>query len=169
MQIRNRVTLIGRLGTPPQQKLLTSETTYTRFRLATNEHFRDRKGERQRRTTWHTVVAYGKLAERLQQTVDKGDQIAVEGTIRYREWKDKYEQTRTIVEIVAREFTYLTSKRVASVEKPVAPAHPSISIPTPAPAPRRPRSQEPADLLYEQEQALALAAEEAEAYRQSIA
>ena len=205
MQIRNRVTLIGRLGTPPQRKLLTTHTTFTRFRLATDEFFRDAKGQRQKRTTWHTVIAFGKLADQLQQTLEKGDQIALEGTLRYREWKDKHEQNRVTVEIVAREFTYLGSKRVGATAPPAAT---SAALPTAATAtttaatadslqttdagpsasstfatevlltddsttnlrtrPRAPKQTE-ADKLYRQEQALALAAETAEAERQAAA
>ena len=77
----NRVMLIGHLGSKPEK--LTSQTgkTYCRLNLATNRSWKDESGERQERTDWHYVVAWGSEAERCVQYLEKGSLIYVEGMI----------------------------------------------------------------------------------------
>ncbi|MGH9445126.1 MAG: single-stranded DNA-binding protein [Terriglobia bacterium] len=59
----NRVILLGRLGKDPEVKYAASGTAVCRFSLATNESFKNKAGEHQERTEWHSVVCFGKLAE----------------------------------------------------------------------------------------------------------
>ena len=78
----NKVILIGRLGKDPEVKYTPSGTPVAKFTLATDEVFKDRSGEQQRRTEWHNVVAWSKLAEICGEYLTKGKQIYIEGSIR---------------------------------------------------------------------------------------
>ncbi|HEY6293192.1 MAG TPA: single-stranded DNA-binding protein [Terriglobia bacterium] len=106
----NKVILIGRLGKDPEVKYTPSGTPVAKFTLATDEAFKDRAGEQQRRTEWHTIVAWSKLAEICGEYLTKGKQIYIEGSIRSRQWEDQGGNKRTAYEIVAREMKMLGSR-----------------------------------------------------------
>ena len=78
--------------------------------MATDESYKDKNGERQKRTEWHKIVVWGKQAEIAQQYLKKGSLIFVEGRIQSREWQDKEGQKRTSFEIVASNFRMLGSR-----------------------------------------------------------
>src|SRR6202030_4814449 len=84
------------------------------FSLATDETFKDRSGERQKRTEWHKIVVWAKQAEIAQQYLKKGSLIYLEGRIQSREWNDKEGQKRTSFEIVARNFHMLGSRSAST-------------------------------------------------------
>src|SRR5260370_41895813 len=79
--------------------------------MDTDETYKDRNGERQKRTEWHRKVAWGKKAEFVQQYLKKGSLIYVEGSLRSSEWQDKEGRKRTKVEIIASEFRFIGEKR----------------------------------------------------------
>jgi single-strand DNA-binding protein len=106
----NKVILIGRLGRDPEVKYTPSGTPVAKFTLATDEVFKDRNGEQQKRTEWHNIVAWSKLAEICGEYLTKGKQIYIEGSIRSRQWEDQNKNKRTSYEIVAREMKMLGSK-----------------------------------------------------------
>jgi single-strand DNA-binding protein len=106
----NKVMLIGRLGKDPEVKYTPSGAPVAKFTLATDEVFKDRSGEQQRRTEWHNIVAWNRLAEICGQYLTKGKQVYVEGSIRSRQWEDQSGNKRTAYEIVAREMKMLGSK-----------------------------------------------------------
>ncbi|HUU14313.1 MAG TPA: single-stranded DNA-binding protein [Terriglobia bacterium] len=106
----NKVILIGRLGKDPELKYTAGGTPMARFTLATDETFKDRSGEQQKRTEWHTIVAWRKLAEICGEYLTKGKQIYVEGSIRSRQWEDPSGNKRTAYEINARQITMLGSR-----------------------------------------------------------
>ncbi len=103
----NKVILVGRLGRDPETRYTSSGQAVCNFSLATDESFRDRSGERQKRTEWHKIVAWGKLAEICQKFLKKGSQIYIAGRIQSRQWDDKEGQKRTSYEIVAGEMRML--------------------------------------------------------------
>lgn len=109
MNVRNHIHLTGNLGADPSTVTLKSGQLATEFSLATNEYFRDGAGNRQTRTEWHKIKAYGKLAELFDEHLKRGSQISIVGSMRYRKWMDKHEQVRTSAEVVAEEFTFLSS------------------------------------------------------------
>jgi len=109
MQVRNNITLIGNLGAAPITTTLPSGTTVTEFRLATNDYFKDKDGNRQERTEWHRVKAFGKLAETFAKYLTRGSQVCIAGALRYNKWIDKHDQVRITAEVVASEFTFLSS------------------------------------------------------------
>ena len=85
----NKVILIGRLGKDPEIRSTPSGTTVTKFSLATDEKFTDRNGEKQDRTEWHNIVAFGKLADICGQYLRKGKLVYIDGSIHYDSWDDK--------------------------------------------------------------------------------
>ena len=109
MSIRNNVSLIGNLGAQPNVTTTPNGTNITDFSLATNEYFRDRDGERQTRTMWHRVKAFGKTAEILGKYLTSGSQVAIEGRISYNKWIDKHDQVRISTEIIVEDFTFLSA------------------------------------------------------------
>ena len=102
----NKVILVGRLGKDPETRYTGGGQPVCNFSMATDETFKDRSGERQKRTEWHKIVVWGKQAEIAQQYLKKGSQIYLEGRIQSREWQDKEGQKRTSYEIVAVEFSH---------------------------------------------------------------
>ncbi|PYT59838.1 MAG: single-stranded DNA-binding protein [Acidobacteria bacterium] len=103
----NKVILVGRLGRDPETRYTGSGQAVANFSVATDESYKDRNGERQKRTEWHKIVVWGKQAEIAQQYLKKGSLIFIEGRIQSREWQDKEGQKRTSFEIVANNFRML--------------------------------------------------------------
>jgi single-strand DNA-binding protein len=103
----NKVILVGRLGRDPETRYTSAGQAVCNFTLATDETFRDRNGEKQKRTEWHRIVVWAKQAEIAQQYLHKGSLIFVEGRIQTRQWDDREGQKRTTVEIVATNFRML--------------------------------------------------------------
>ena len=83
----NRVILVGNLGADPEMRYTASGTAVCKFRIATTETRTDRQGNRQERTDWHRIVAWGKLAEICGQYLAKGKQVYIEGRIRNDTWE----------------------------------------------------------------------------------
>jgi single-strand DNA-binding protein len=106
----NKVILIGRLGRDPEMKFTASGVPMARFSLATDESFKDRSGEQQKRTEWHNIVAWNKLAEICSQYLTKGKQIYIEGRISSRQWQDQSGNKRTTYEIIAQRMQMLGSR-----------------------------------------------------------
>lgn len=112
MSSLNRVMLIGRVGVDPDRRdLANDQGTVVHFSLATTEKWNDREGERQERTEWHSLVAWGKRAEICDQYVHKGDLLYVAGRLQYREYDDKEGQKRQRTEIVIDELKMLGGRR----------------------------------------------------------
>jgi single-strand DNA-binding protein len=97
----NKVTLIGNLGSDPDYRVLQSGAKVVRLRIATNENYKDREGNWQTKTEWHTVNAWGYLADYANNNLKKGSLAFVEGKITTREWQDKQDQKRYSTEIEA--------------------------------------------------------------------
>jgi single-strand DNA-binding protein len=107
----NKVILIGRLGKDPEIRSTPNGTSVAKFTLATDERFTDRAGEKQERTEWHNIVAWGKLAEICGQYLRKGKLIYIDGSIRYDSWDDKETgQKKYRTEIVANNMQMLDRK-----------------------------------------------------------
>lgn len=105
--IKNSVTLIGNLGKDPEFKQLQGGRAVARFSLATNETYRNQKGDKVTTTQWHTLVAWGKTAETMSTLLKKGKEVIVHGKLTYRSYEDKDGITRSIPEVVVDEFVML--------------------------------------------------------------
>ena len=104
----NKVIVIGNLGANPDIRALPSGQNVANFSLATTARFKDRNGEQQKRTEWHRVVAFGKLADNCQRFLTKGRQVYVEGRLTTREYEAKDGTgKRYRTEIVARQVRFL--------------------------------------------------------------
>lgn len=105
----NKVILIGNLGADPEVRYLNTGTAVANFRMATTENIKNREGEREARTEWHRVVAFGRLAEICGEYLNKGKQVYIEGRLRTRSWDDRDGNKRWTTEIVANTMQMLGS------------------------------------------------------------
>ena len=108
--IQNKVQLIGNLGKDPEIKNLTSGKIKANFSLATSEVYRNGSGEKVTDTQWHNVIAWGKTAEIVENYLQKGNKVAVEGKLIHRVYEDKDGQKKYITEIVANSLLMLDPK-----------------------------------------------------------
>ena len=97
----NKVILIGNLGADPELSYTPKGTPKATMRLATNEAWNTREGEKGERTQWHRVIAWGKLAQICGEYLTKGRQIYIEGRLQTRSWEEHDGNMRSITEIVA--------------------------------------------------------------------
>ena len=128
----NKVILVGRLGRDPEVRYLPNGEAVANFGVATSEQWKDRNGERQERTEWHSVTLYRRLAEIAGQYLKKGSQVYIEGRIQSRKYTGKDGVERTAFEIIGNELTMLGSKQEAtqadaSTTKPAPPAKPAAN------------------------------------------
>lgn len=101
----NKAILMGRVGRDPEIRNVQSGGKVASFSLATSENWRDRDGEWQERTQWHNVVVWNEgTVKYVQNNVQKGDLIYVEGQIEYRKWEDRDGNERHTTEIVIRPY-----------------------------------------------------------------
>jgi len=105
--LRNKVQLIGNLGNDPEIITTESGKKLAKFRIATNESYKDSKGERVTDTQWHNVIAWGKIAEIIESYVTKGKEVAIEGKLINRSWEDKEGNKRYTTEVVCNELLML--------------------------------------------------------------
>ncbi len=108
----NKVIVIGNLGANPVIRTLPkSGQNVANFSLATTERFTDRNGDRQERTEWHRVVAFGRIADTCQQFLSKGRQVYIEGRLTTRQYEAKDGSgKRYRTEIVARQLRLLGNR-----------------------------------------------------------
>ncbi len=99
----NKVILIGRLTQEPETRSTPNGQTVTTIRMATNRTWNDQaSGQRKDATEYHTVVAWGRLAEIASQYLKRGGLAMIEGRIQTRSWDDKNTGAkRYMTEIVA--------------------------------------------------------------------
>ena len=117
----NKVILVGRLGRDPETRFLPSGQQVCNFSLATDETYKDRAGERQKRTEWHHIVMWGRLAEIAQQYLKRGSLVYIEGRLQTRQWDDKTTGAkRSATDIVANVMKMLGSR--AEGERAEAPS-----------------------------------------------
>lgn len=103
----NKVILVGNLGADPELRYTSSGTPVCELRVATNESWTDKQGQRQERTEWHRIVVWGKTGENSSKYLSKGRQVYVEGRLQTRSWDDKDGNKRYTTEIVANDVQFL--------------------------------------------------------------
>lgn len=107
--LRNKVQLFGNVGNNPEIKNLESGKKVASFSLATNEFYKNTKGEKVQDTQWHNVVAWGKTAEIIEQYVNKGKEIALQGKLTSRTYETSEGEKRYVTEVIASEILLLGS------------------------------------------------------------
>lgn len=105
--IKNKVQLIGNLGQDPEIRTLENGTKRARFSLATSEHYKNAQGDKVEDTQWHTVVAWGKVADIVENYLVKGKQVAVEGKLTHRSYEGQAGEKRYITEVRCHELLLL--------------------------------------------------------------
>jgi single-strand DNA-binding protein len=108
--MKNKVQLIGNLGQNPDVKNFGGDKRVAHLSVATNETYRNGKGEKVTDTQWHSVVAWGKLADIAEKLMVKGTEVVVEGKLINRTYTDKQGVKRYITEVQANELLVLTKK-----------------------------------------------------------
>lgn len=109
--LKNRVQLIGNLGSDPEIINTDSGKKLAKFSLATNESFKNAEGKKITDTQWHQVIAWNKTAEIIEKFASQGKNIAVTGKLTNRSYEDSQGQKRYITEIVAQEILFLKNNK----------------------------------------------------------
>jgi single-strand DNA-binding protein len=107
----NKVMLIGNVGRDPELKHTPSGIPVTSFNLATTDSWKDRAGNLQEHTDWHSIVAWRGLAEVCHKLVKKGARIYVEGKLQTRNFEDKNGVRKHIVEVLIDNMLLLDGKK----------------------------------------------------------
>lgn len=105
--LRNKVQLIGNLGNDPEVINLEGGSKLAKFSMATNESYKNAKGEKVTDTQWHNIVAWGKTAEIVENYLKKGNEVAVEGKLINRSYETKDGDKRYVTEIKCSELLML--------------------------------------------------------------
>ena len=117
----NKVLLLGNLGKDdPEIAYTASQIPVAKFSMATSEEWKDKNsGDKVQQVQWHRVVAYGRLAELVDQlNIKAGSKVFIEGKVTYRDWEDKETgQKRYMTEINAREIVKLDPKGTTEYQK----------------------------------------------------
>lgn len=108
--LRNKVTLIGNLGGIPEIKNTEGGKKLARFSIATDESYRNANGEKVTETQWHSMVAWGKMAEIAEKYLEKGSEVAVEGKLVHRNYLDKDGNKKYVTEVQVNELLLLGGK-----------------------------------------------------------
>lgn len=112
--LKNKVQLIGNLGNAPEVKTTENGKKLARFAVATNESYRNANGEKVTETTWHNLVAWGKVADIAEKYLSKGSEVAIEGKLINRSYTDKDGNKKYITEVQVNELLMLGSKTAAT-------------------------------------------------------
>ncbi|MFV8441319.1 single-stranded DNA-binding protein [Flavobacterium sp. LB2P44] len=105
--LRNKVQLIGHVGNDPEIKTFDGGKKLANFTLATNESYKNDKGEKIEETQWHKLIAWGKTADIIEKYVAKGKEIAIEGKLAHRSYEDKNGEKRYVTEVVVNDVLLL--------------------------------------------------------------
>jgi single-strand DNA-binding protein len=103
----NKVILVGNLGSDPEVRTTPGGQRVANFRMATSRSWTGQDGQRQEKTEWHSIVAWGKLADICERYLNKGKQVYVEGRLETRSWQDKEGQTRYKTEVICEQMQML--------------------------------------------------------------
>ena len=107
----NKAILIGRLGKDPELRYTPSGQPVASFSLATDRSWTGQDGQRQKATTWHNIVAWGKQAEIMKEYLQKGKQVYIEGRIDNRSYEKKDGSGKAYIsEVVVENFRFLGSR-----------------------------------------------------------
>lgn len=108
--LKNKVQLLGNLGSDPEIINLESGRKLAKFAIATNETYRNAKGEKVTDTQWHNVIAWNKTAEVIEKYMHKGNEVMIEGKLTSRSYETKEGEKRYITEVVCNELLMLGSR-----------------------------------------------------------
>jgi len=113
INLRNNVQLIGNLGSAPEIKELTNGNKMARLSLATNESYKNKKGETIKETQWHSLIAWNNQAVIAEKYLEKGKEVCISGKLNNRSYEDNEGITRYITETIVTDILMLGSKKEA--------------------------------------------------------
>ncbi|MCB0426203.1 MAG: single-stranded DNA-binding protein [Mangrovimonas sp.] len=108
--LRNKVQLIGRLGQDPEIITFDDGTKMAKFSMATDDSYKDKKGNKVERTYWHNIVVKNGLVKVVESYVNKGQEIIIEGKLTSRSYETKEGEKRYVTEIICNELLMLGNK-----------------------------------------------------------
>lgn len=121
----NKVILIGNLGKDPEVRALENGAKLARFSIATSESYTDKNtNEKKEITEWHNIVVWRGLADVAENYLKKGMKVYIEGKLRTRSWQDESGNPKYTTEIVADNFTMLTSRAESNQQSSAYPTNP---------------------------------------------
>ena len=101
----NKVIIIGNLGADPEIRTFQNGGKVANLRIATSESWKDKSGERQERTQWHTVAIFAEpLVNLAEKYLKKGSKVYIEGQLETRKWQDQSGADKYATEVVLRPF-----------------------------------------------------------------
>lgn len=106
--LKNCVQLIGNLGRDVELKELSNGNKVAKFTVATNDYYKNNKGEVIKETQWHSIVAWGKTAELMSKVLKKGSNVVIQGKLVHRTYEDKDGNIKYTSEVKAYEFINMT-------------------------------------------------------------
>ncbi|MDE3235575.1 MAG: single-stranded DNA-binding protein [Bacteroidota bacterium] len=109
--LKNKVQLIGHLGNVPEIKTIAGGKKVASFNIATNETYRNTKGEKVTETQWHRLVAWGKVAEIAEKHLQKGTEVAIEGKLVSGSYTDKQGNKKYITQVQVNELLITGDKK----------------------------------------------------------
>jgi len=108
--IKNSVRLMGNVGMDPDVRTFDNNRKMVRLSIATNESYKNDKGEKVTDTQWHNIVFWGTQATMAESYLKKGDAVIIEGKLASRNYNDKDDVKRYVTEVVVNEFVKIGSK-----------------------------------------------------------
>lgn len=131
MSSMNKVFLLGRLGRDPEFRTTGSGQEVASMSLATDETYKDKNGERQKKTQWHRLTSWISI-DFIRNYLHSGDSILVEGKIEYREWTDKEGNKKQSTDINVIDIKPISTTRVdAPPKQTTKPAQRQANHPAP--------------------------------------
>ena len=135
----NKVILMGNLTRDPQLRYLPSNTAVCDFGLAVNRRYKGADGEMKDETCFVDVDTFGRTAETINQYMNKGRAILIEGRLRFRQWTTEDGQKRNKLSVVAENFQFVGGRgegggspgRAAAAAAPPADSGPGPDAPGP--------------------------------------
>jgi single-strand DNA-binding protein len=126
----NKVQLIGNLGADPEARSLSNGGEVVNLRLATTDTWKDRDGNRQEKTEWHTVTIFNEnIGKVVKSYCRKGSKVYIEGALQTRKWQDQNGNDRYSTEIVLQKFrgelVLLDSRQADGSQGSAAPREPA--------------------------------------------
>ena len=106
----NKVELIGNAGADAALREVGEGRKAANVNLATHRRWKDKDGNRQEDTQWHSVVFWGKQAELAERLLKKGQLVYVEGRLNHTSWTDDEDRTHHRTEVVGQSFLILSPK-----------------------------------------------------------
>ncbi len=114
--LKNSVQLIGNLGKDVELKDLPNGGKLAKLTIATNDYYKNNKGEQMKETQWHNLVAWGNNAENMAKILSKGNEVVIQGKLVHRKYEDKDGNIRYASEVRVNEFV-----KISKMEKEAVP------------------------------------------------